>query len=282
MSSVPDISDLLKDGKINFTNEELNKIIDTELAKPESDQNKELINLCRTLSDPKDPPAQESKTGRSFSFRLVSLIVTIAVLIFAMVPIFSKYINTNQSVTNPPTEMTINKNTSSGKLPTTTETTTDVVSDPTKPVTESDTGSSSIFLNVPEQILFYHNGKPQTIPNGDVMCDEVIKEINKVIKNDRWGILKLAVEDGYIDKLKSENLCIEIYYDETQALNGLKGHTQNKYSFEKILIILDGIDKNTLFFCKDGEYQHGPIKAYSSDLSAEVLKDIFDEWVTQP
>ena len=161
-------------------------------------------------------------------------------------------------------------------IETKTELLTDVVSDPTKPATEADTRSSANFLGEPEQILFYHNGKPQTIPKGDVMCDEVIKEINKAIKNDSWGILKLAVEEGYIDKIKSENLCIEIYYDETQTLSGLNGHTQDKYNFEKVLIILDGSDKNTMFFSKDGKYQHGPVGAYSSDLSAEVLKDIFD------
>lgn len=276
MANVPDISDLLKDGKVSFTNEELNKIIETELAKPECDQNKELINLCRTLSDQKEATIQKSKTRRKVSFRLVSLIVTIAVLIFAMVPVFSKYINTNQISMNPPTETTTIQSTISENFLTTTEPPTEAVSDPTKPATTSDTETSVNFLYEPEEILFYHDGKPQTISKDNVMCDEIIKAINNSTKNEKWGILKLAVEEGYIDKIKNENLCIEIYYNDLQTLGGLKGHTQNEYSFEKILIILDGSDKNTMFFCKDKEYQHGPIKPYNSVLSEEILAYIFD------
>ena len=276
MENIPDISDMLKDSRISFTNEELKKIIETELSKPECEQNNELINLCRTLSEKEENPMQENKSKRKFSFRLISLIVTIAVLIFAMIPVFSKYINTDQIVTNPPAENKTIESTVSEKIPTTTENPTEAVSDPTKPVTNVDTESSVSFLHKPEEILFYHDGKPQSISGDNVMCDEVIEIINDSIKNEKWGILKLAVEEGYIDKIKNENLCIEIYYNDLQTLDGLQGHTQDEYSFEKILIILDGSDKNTMFFCKDKEYQHGPIKPYNSVLSEEILAYIFD------
>ncbi len=156
---------------------------------------------------------------------------------------------------------------------------TDPVSDPTRVSTTCHPDGSINFLYKPEQIIFYHNGKPQTIAKDNVMCDEVIKIINKSTKNDKWGILKLAIEEGYIEEIKNENLCIEIYYNDMQVLSGFRGHTLNEYNFERLLIVLDknshGLD-NTIFFFKDGKYQHGPIRAYSSDLSQEVLAYIFD------
>lgn len=274
MSSVPDISDLLKDGKINFTNEELNKIIDTELAKPESDQNKELINLCRTLSDPKDPPAQESKTGRSFSFRLVSLIVTIAVLIFAMVPVFSKYINTNQISMNPPTETTTNQSTTSENFLTTTEPPTEAISDPTKPATSSDTEASINFLYEPEKIVFCHDGKPQTLTKE--MNEEVIKEINSYLRNDyKGGGWKYAAEESMINEIKS-HIHIEIYYDSVQTFSTASSTDERKY--DHLLVSLEGQYKNIIFFGKDGKYMSIPIgPLYDDDFSENILRHIFDE-----
>lgn len=152
---------------------------------------------------------------------------------------------------------------------------TDPVSDPTR---ASTTATPDVFINFlykPEKIIFYHNGKPQTLT--EEMCDDVIKRINKVTKNDRWGLLKLAVNEEYIEKIKNENLCIEIYYDGVQLLNDLQNIEKMTFNFEKALIVLDGDDKNTIFFCKDGKYMNGPVRPYNSVLSEEILKDIFDE-----
>ncbi len=283
MSESNNITELLKNKNFSFTEEELNKIIEVELGKSEEEKNTELIELCQSLiNDQKNTQKNNGTKKRKLSFRFISLIVTVAVLLFALVPVFLKFTSPQGNITFPQTENSSVGNITETTSAKATETSTVPVLEPIKTTTEPDTEASVNSLYKPEQILFYHNGKPQTISKDSEMCDTVIRSINKAIANDKWGILKLAVEDGYIDKIKNENLCIEIFYNDTQTLEGFKGHTQDKYHFEKILIILDGVDKNTMFFCKNGVYQHGPVKPFSSDLSEELLKGIFDEQITTP
>lgn len=160
------------------------------------------------------------------------------------------------------------------------------VSDPTRASTTCVPDVSINFLYKPEKIIFYHNGKPQTLT--EEMCEDVIDEINKATRKEKWGMLKLAVFNEDIDKIKEENYCIEIHYDinsdGTQLLNGLKGESINNmtFRFEKVFIPLSGNYEGVMFFEKDGIYRSGPIKAYNYNLSEEILKDILDEWVTPP
>lgn len=163
---------------------------------------------------------------------------------------------------------------------------TEPVSDPTRASTTSIPDVTINFLYKPEKIVFYHNGKPQTLT--EEMCDDVISEINKATRKEKWGMLKLAVFNEDIDKIKEENYCIEIHYDinsdGTQLLNGLNGESVNNmtFRFEKVFIPLNGTYESVMFFEKDGIYRSGPIKAYKYNLSEEILKDILDEWVTPP
>ncbi len=168
--------------------------------------------------------------------------------------------------------------------PTETEIPTQPVSDPTRASTSCVPDVSINFLYKPEKIIFYHNGKPQTLTKE--MCDDVIDEINKATRKEKWGMLKLAVFNEDIDKIKEENYCIEIHYDinsdGTQILNDLNGIKDMTFRFEKVFIPLNGNDEGVMFFEKDGIYRSGPIKAYNYNLAEEILKDIFDEWVTPP
>ncbi len=169
---------------------------------------------------------------------------------------------------------------------TTTTPPTDPVSDPTRASTTSVPDVFINFLYKPEKIIFYHNAKPQTLT--EEMCDDVIEEINKATRKEKWGVLKLAVFNEDIDKIKEENYCIEIHYDinsdGTQILNNLNGAGIHDmaFRFEKVFIPLSGNYEGIMFFEKDGIYRSGPIKSYNYDLSEEILRDIFDEWVTRP
>lgn len=163
---------------------------------------------------------------------------------------------------------------------------TDPVSDPTRASTTSVPDVFINFLYKPEKIIFYHNSKPQTLT--EEMCDDVIEEINKATRKEKWGVLKLAVFNEDIDKIKEENYCIEIHYDinsdGTQILNNLNGAGMRDmtFRFEKVFIPLNGNYEGVIFFEKDGIYRSGPIKSYNYNLSEEILRDIFDEWVTRP
>lgn len=277
MSESNNISEILKNKNFTFSEEELDKIIEAELKKAKKDQNTEIIELCQNLKNTRNNTQEKNETKKKkLSFRLISLIITIAVLLFALIPVFLKFITPQHSNTFPQTEISSIADITVTTSVTATEPTTAPVSDTTRISTTCVAEVLTKGLAEPEQILFYHNGKPQTIHKGDVMCDEVIKAINKATKKDNWGILKLAVEEDYINRIKNENLCIEIFYNETQLLNGLNGHTFDEYNFEKILIVLDGDDKNTMFLSKDGKYQNGPIRPYNSALSEDILSYIFD------
>lgn len=187
-------------------------------------------------------------------------------------------------------KVTLSETTTQGSTEKTTVTTTtpptDPVSDPTRASTTSVPDVFINFLYKPEKIIFYHNGKPQTLT--EEMCNDVIEEINKATQKEKWGVLKLAVFNEDIDKIKEENYCIEIHYDinsdGTQILNNLNGAgiRDMTFRFEKVFIPLDGSYKGIMFFEKDGIYRSGPIKSYSYDLPEEILKDILDEWVTRP
>ncbi len=108
------LAELLKDNSFNFSKEELKKIIETESAKAEEDMDTELIELCLDLISEKKP-AKPVKKKNAFPFRLAVLAATAAVLIFALVPSFSKLIGAGENITpmNPVTQSTTEKDTSS-------------------------------------------------------------------------------------------------------------------------------------------------------------------------
>ncbi len=195
-----------------------------------------------------------------------------------------------QTTTEAPTEETTEETTTQRATEKETKTDiteipTDVVSDPTRAST-TDTEVFINFLYEPEKIVFYSDGKAQTLT--EEICDDVIQEINTATRREKWGMLKLAVFNEDIDKIKEENYCIEIHYDTnrdgTQVLNNLNGAGVNDitFRFEKVFIPLNGDYKGVMFFEKDGIYRSGPIKAYNYNLAEEILKEIPDEWLTSP
>lgn len=155
-----------------------------------------------------------------------------------------------------------------------TDFTTDVVSDPTKPATSSDTEASVNFLYEPEKIVFCHDGKPQTLTKE--MNEEVIKEINSYLRNDyKGGGWKYAAEESMINEIKS-HIHIEIYYDSVQMFSTASSTDERKYNH--LLVSLEGQYKNIIFFGKDGKYMSIPIgPLYDDDFSENILRHIFDE-----
>lgn len=81
------ISALLKDKSVDFTAEELEKIISTELEKEEDERDTELIDLCRERIENK-PEEVVAKSKKSFKHRLMLLLSTIIVLALAFVTAF--------------------------------------------------------------------------------------------------------------------------------------------------------------------------------------------------
>ncbi len=259
MDESKNIIELLKNNKSAFTEEELKKIIDNELSKNEDERNEELLFLClNTLNNTEAPPPENK---RKIPWKPLLFIAVAALLLLLNATVLpglkSSFAKTTSAV-----------NTSASQF---TE---------TEVTTQTTTFFTDVYINFlykPEKIIFYHNAKPQTL--SEEMSTEIIKEINNVTKRSTWDVLKLAVTKEHTEKIKNENLCIEIYYDGIQLLNDLNGENvkDNTYRFEKILIVLDGDDKNTFFFEKDGEYQNGPIVPCLSDLSEKILQEIFDE-----
>lgn len=156
------------------------------------------------------------------------------------------------------------------------------VSDPTRASTTCIPDVFINFLYKPGKIIFYHNGKPQTLTAE--MCNDVIEEINAATRKEKWDMLKLAVFNEDIDKIKKANYCIEIHYDinsdGTQILNNLNGESVNDmtFRFEKVFIPLNGEYKGVMFFEKDGTYSRSStIKAYNYNLAEEILKGILDK-----
>ncbi|MBQ7957548.1 MAG: hypothetical protein IJ279_05865 [Clostridia bacterium] len=138
------------------------------------------------------------------------------------------------------------------------------------------------FFYPTEGAVFYHNGKPQDITK-EMMDKDILPIINKVTKNERFGMAKLYVDNTLTDKIKAENLCLEISFEGVHLINGLHGvgnldgsKSQYTFFFEKVLIALDGEYKNVIFFMKDGQYRSGPIKPYNSSLSDDILAYLFD------
>lgn len=158
--------------------------------------------------------------------------------------------------------------------PTETEIPTQPVSDPTRASTTCVPDVSVNFLYKPEKIIFYHNGKTQTLT--EEMNKEVIKEINSYLRQDYKGSgWKYAAEKSMIDEIKN-HLHIEIYYDSVQTFSTSNSADERKYNH--LLVSLEGQYKNIIFFGKDGKYMSIPIgPLYDDDFSEDILKHIFDE-----
>lgn len=81
------ITELLKDNSFSFSKEEIEKIMETELAKAEEDMDTELIELCLDLLNKKARENSVNPKKRSFS-SVALLVATAAVLVFAMTSVF--------------------------------------------------------------------------------------------------------------------------------------------------------------------------------------------------
>lgn len=259
MSDDKSIIELLKNNSSDFTEEELKKIIDTELEKSEKDRNEELMFLCINALNHTDSPSEEKKK----KFPIKPLLFIIAAILLLLLN--AGFLPGLRSLF-------------SGKAASETHAVT--TSSQTVATTENTTSEAEVItkgLNKPSKIIFLQNGEEQLLT--DKICSEITEDINETIKERSWNTLKLAVTKDYIDKIKKENLCIEICFDGVQQLSGLKGESVNKqtYCFEKILVVLDGDNKNTLFFEKDGKYQNGPIIPVHSDMAEEILREISDK-----
>lgn len=93
-----DLIKLLKDKSVDFTAEELEKIIETELAKDESETDTELIECCLDALEEMKKPAEVSKPARSLK-KFIFFAAAAAALIFVNVLAFSK-VGKNPPVAN--------------------------------------------------------------------------------------------------------------------------------------------------------------------------------------
>lgn len=84
-----DLIKLLKDKSVEFTKEELDKIIETELEKDESEMDTELIEICLdTLNEKKQVPSKKSKKTSYVKFALFA--AAAVALIFVNIAAFGK------------------------------------------------------------------------------------------------------------------------------------------------------------------------------------------------
>lgn len=147
------------------------------------------------------------------------------------------------------------------------------VSDPTR-CPEKDLNPYGLnYLTGIKEITVFSEGKSKN-PSLQ-QTTEVLKLLNEELNSNWWDMLRLAVTEDDISKLKAENSCIEI------SFNSLTKITDNcdciepcTYEFDKILVVLDGENENTIYFSQNGRYKHGPIRFPHSDLSENLLKII--------
>ena len=145
------------------------------------------------------------------------------------------------------------------------------VSDPTR-CPEKDLNPYGLnYLTGIKEITFFSEGKSKS-PSLQ-QTTEVLKFLNEELNSNWWDMLRLAVTEDDISKLKAENSCIEI------SFNSLTKITDNcdciepcTYEFDKILVVLDGENENTIYFSQNGRYKNGPIRFPHSDLSENLLK----------
>lgn len=163
------LAELLKDNSFNFSKEELEKIMETELAKAEEDMDTELIELCLDLISEKKP-AKPVKKKNAFPFRLAVLAATAAVLIFALVPSFSKLIGAGENIPpmNPVTQSTTEKDTSSDE-------TTSVL---TEEMLTSSTTLSPEEISEDSVTEVSQKGSPVTLPP-ETLSENVIRKLFK-------------------------------------------------------------------------------------------------------
>ncbi len=94
-----DLIRLLKDKSVDFTAEELEKIIETELEKDESETDTELLECCLDALEELKKPAEVSKPVRSFK-KLIFFAAAAAALIIVNVLAFSKVGKNSPPVVN--------------------------------------------------------------------------------------------------------------------------------------------------------------------------------------
>ena len=130
-------------------------------------------------------------------------------------------------------------------------------------------------VNTPNEAYLYADGKQEKVTPKQI--SQITQQLNIYLKDSEIGVLKLAVNEGMIEQIKTQNKAIELIYKSEQTYVMLqKTGGPNMYRFEKVLIPLDGERKGYVFFCKDGTYQHGPLKSLDSRNCIEEIVSILD------
>lgn len=130
-------------------------------------------------------------------------------------------------------------------------------------------------LDTPDELYLYTDGKKEKISNE--LISKILPQVNIYLNDTKIGVLKLAVSEDMIEKIKSENKAIELKYDSRQTyVMFRKTGGPDTYKFEKVLIPLDGERKGCVFFCKDDIYQHGPLKPFDSRGCVEEIISILN------
>lgn len=156
------------------------------------------------------------------------------------------------------------------------ETSTEIVSDPTRRPDDPNYHNRKTSVIPAQKALFYSDAKEQELTSE--MIRNIINEINEELSENYFQQLKLAVTSEDISELKENNYCIELQYNSTQTIQAnCDCIDPPTYSFEKILIVLNGKNENIFFLEKDGVYQNGPIGFANSDLSQDILEAILDD-----
>lgn len=268
MDSNSALIDLLKNNSIDFSEDEIEKILQNENEKAENEKDNELIECCVKALELKKSSAQQS-TKKPPYLKFILFAVAAALLILVNFVLFSKMGSASSDVSAPSSEN--NTTAAVNSTDNVTETTTVISSDKT-------TSRPDVFINFfppADGAVFYHNGKPQEITK-EMMNNDILKVINDVTKTKKFVTLKLGVTEQFIEKIKAKNLCLEISFKGSHLINNLNGINEQTFNFEKVLIVLNGEFENYIFFMKDGIYQHGPIQPLGSTLSEDILACIFD------
>lgn len=256
-----DLIGLLKNNYADFSEEEIKKILENENSKSEDERNSELIDCCINALESKKASGKQVKKKSSYA-KFIFIAVAAALLILVNVVMFSKTTEASSDVTLP--------SSTTAETGDTTVTSTDKTSETTEVITAENTDITADFFKSAENAVFYYNSKSQNVAE-DMLNKNILKIINGEIGGKTFGILKLVVTEQFIEKIKAENMCLEISFNSVQRISGLKGTENKTFEFEKVLIALDGENKNVIFFMKDGKYQNGPVKLFDSTLCEDIL-----------
>lgn len=147
------------------------------------------------------------------------------------------------------------------------------VSDPTKKHEENINPYGVNYLSGVTEAVFYSSSKSYTLTS--VERENILRIINEELNGNWWDVLRLAVLEEDILNLKENNSCLEITFNSVKSIQDNCDCIEPcTYEFDKILIVLDGENQNTIYFSQNGKYKHGPIKFPNSNLSKNLMNSI--------